>query len=127
MNDHVPPAVSLLLLIALPILAAWGFLYGRRRLIASGLPDPPIVRFFVVLCAYTTLLLLGVSHGSGRWSALHSVAAALLVVPFTPWLVVQGSVTLVRGASSPWHRVIAALSLAFPLVLVGVYFLIVAP
>jgi hypothetical protein len=91
---------------------------------AAGVPAPPGARLAIVFVAYGALLLFGVSAAFDAWSAVHSLAAALLVAVGTPCLVVQGVATLLRGAPTRYHRAVAGLSLAFPPILVGCYFLV---
>lgn len=116
--------VYLTLLVALPAIGVWLFVRLRRRMRETAVPDPPGVRLAALFGAYGTLLFFGVSGLFGAWSALHSLIAAALVAVGTPWLVVQGGVTLLRGVPTAYHRAVAALSLAFPFVLIGCYFLV---
>lgn len=81
----------------------------------------PRLRLLAVAVVYAGLLLVGVSQGLGASSALHALAAALLLAVGAPWLAVQGLVTVVLGMPTRRHRAVAVLSLAYPAVLVVLY------
>ena len=110
-----------LLLLGVPVLGGLAFVGLVRRMRAAAVPEPPIVRLLAVFAAYGTLLLFAAAAAFDAWSAVHSLAAGLLLAVGAPWLTVQGLVTLVRGVASPYHRAVALLSLAFPAVLVALF------
>lgn len=110
-----------LLLVGVPVLGGLAFVALVRRMRARAVPEPPTVRLLAVFAAYGALLLFGLAAALDAWTAVHALAAGLLLAIGAPWLAAQGLVTLVRGAPTSYHRAVAALSLAFPALLVVLF------
>ena len=109
------------LFVGLPVVGLMIFGVTMRAMAFHQLPSPPVIQMFAVFAAYGAVILFAVSSIYDMWSAMHSLAALVLIFIGTPWLLVQGVLLLKRGTPTRYHRSVAALSLAFPVVLVALH------
>ena len=113
-----------LLFFGLPLLGIGIFLSVRRRMLAANVQTPSVMAVFLVLAAYGALLLIAVAAAFDVWSGMHSLGLAALLFAGIPVLLWQG-IRLFRsedidGASVRLRRVVAALSMVFPLICAAV-------
>lgn len=114
-----------LLFFGLPLLGIGAFLSVRRRMLAAPVQTPSVRAVFLVFAAYGALLMIVLAAAFDVWSGMHSLGLAALLLAGIPMLLWQG-IRLFRtkgvdaGASIRLHRIIAALSVAFPLICASV-------
>ena len=113
------------LFFGLPLLGLGAFLWIRRRMLAANVQTPSVRAVFLVFAAYGALLLIAVAAAFDVWSGMHSLGLAALLFAGIPMLLWQG-IRLFRSDSTDGsgnaqlRRVVAALSVAFPLICAAV-------
>lgn len=121
MGDSQASMMYALLFFGLPLLGIGAFLSVRRRMLAAHVQTPSVMAVFLVFAAYGALLMIVLAAAFGAWSGMHSLGTAALLLIGMPMLLWQG-IRLFRtkgveaGASIHLRRIIAALSVAFPLI-----------
>ena len=92
-------------LMHLAVLAAGAFAFARlaRRMARAAVPDPPVVRLFVLLGTYLAWLLVGMTSFFWYWSAAASLALAYLLLVAPLFALGIAVTTFRRRAASPYR------------------------
>jgi ACR3 family arsenite efflux pump ArsB len=113
------------LFFGLPLLGLGAFLSVRRKMLAANVQIPSVRAVLLVFAAYGALLLIAVAAAFDVWSGMHSLGLAVLLFVGIPMLLWQG-IRLFRmervggGRNVQLRQVVAALSVAFPLICAAV-------